>query len=192
MNYLLQRNGLTGLYRTAWLLAILLFLFAGLPLQAQFIEVDKIQASDKAKDDYFGISVSISGDRAIVGAFGQDTGGSNAGAAYLFEPSNQPPDCSGAAIADQSADANCQATISGADVTGVTDPDGDPLTITVSPTTLVLEANTVTVTADDGNGGMCSVNITVNVVDDTPPTITAISRSYHPMAAEPQIHYIYS
>ena len=88
---------------------------------------------------------------------------------------NQDPDCSIAAIADQSADANCQATISGADVTGVTDPDGDPLTITVSPTTLVLGANTVTVTADDGNGGMCSVDITVNVVDDPPPTLTAIS-----------------
>ncbi|MCG8606270.1 HYR domain-containing protein, partial [bacterium] len=76
------------------------------------------------------------------------------------------------AIADQNADANCQATISGADVTGVTDPDDDPLTITVSPTNLVLGANTVTVTADDGNGGSCVTDITVNVIDDTPPSIT--------------------
>lgn len=85
---------------------------------------------------------------------------------------NGPPDCSGAAIADQSADANCQATISSADVTGVTDPDGDALTITVSPTTLSLGANTVTVTADDGDGGTCSTDITVNVVDDTPPVVS--------------------
>lgn len=86
---------------------------------------------------------------------------------------NQDPDCSGAAIADQSADANCQATISGSDVTGVTDPDSDPLTITVDPTNLALGSNTVTVEADDGNGGMCSIDINVNVVDDTPPVITA-------------------
>jgi len=85
---------------------------------------------------------------------------------------NQAPDCSNASIPDQSADANCSATISGADVTGVTDPDGDPLTITVSPTNLVLGANQVTVTADDGNGGTCSTTITVNVIDDTSPTIT--------------------
>ncbi len=82
---------------------------------------------------------------------------------------NQPPNCSGAAIADQSADANCQASITEADVTGVTDPDGDPLTITVNPTTLVLGANSVSVTADDGNGGTCSTDITVNVVDNTAP-----------------------
>jgi len=93
-------------------------------------------------------------------------GGENA--SWLINP-NQPPDCSGATIADQSADANCQATISGAYVTGVTDPDGDPLTITVTPTTLVLGANTVTVTAGDGNGGMCSTDITVNVVDNSAP-----------------------
>ncbi len=82
---------------------------------------------------------------------------------------NLPPDCSNASVAAQSASANCQATISGADVTGVTDPDGDLLAITVSPTTLVLGANTVTVTADDGNGGSCSTVITVNVADDTAP-----------------------
>ena len=80
---------------------------------------------------------------------------------------NQSPDCSGAAIAAQSADASCGATISGTDVTGVTDPDGDPLTITVSPTTLVLGANTVTVTANDGNGGTCSIDINVKVVGGT-------------------------
>ena len=85
---------------------------------------------------------------------------------------NQAPDCSNASIPDQKAGANCSATISAEDVTGVTDPDGDALTITVSPTSLVLGANQVTVTADDGNGGTCSTTITVNVIDDTKPTIT--------------------
>jgi hypothetical protein len=48
-------------------------------------EVDKLQASDKDARDVFGSSVSVSGNRAIVGALGEDTGGFNAGAAYIFE-----------------------------------------------------------------------------------------------------------
>ena len=46
----------------------------------------KIQASDKQASDFFGFSVSISedGNTAIVGAYGEDTGGSDAGAAYIF------------------------------------------------------------------------------------------------------------
>ena len=87
-------------------------------------------------------------------------------------PANSNPNCSGAAIADQNANASCQATISGSDVTGVTDPDGDVLTIMVSPTTLSLGANSVMVSADDGNGGTCNKTINVNVVDNTNPVIT--------------------
>jgi hypothetical protein len=50
-------------------------------------EQAKIQASDKQGGDYFGWSVAISedGTTAIVGAYGEDdTGGTNAGAAYIF------------------------------------------------------------------------------------------------------------
>lgn len=47
-------------------------------------EVVKIQASDKQAFVLFGFSVAISGDTAIVGAVGEDTGGTNAGAAYIF------------------------------------------------------------------------------------------------------------
>ncbi len=87
-------------------------------------------------------------------------------------PCNEPPDCSGAAIDDQVSDAICQAVISGADVTGVTDPDGDPLFILVNPSTLELGANTVLVTGNDGNVGICQIDITVNVIDQTPPEIS--------------------
>ena len=45
----------------------------------------KILASDKQADDWFGYSVSISGDTAIVGAHGKDTGGADAGAAYIYQ-----------------------------------------------------------------------------------------------------------
>ena len=49
-------------------------------------EQAKIQASDKELGDVFGHSVSISsdGNTVIVGAQGEDTGGSMAGAAYIF------------------------------------------------------------------------------------------------------------
>ena len=50
-----------------------------------------LRASDAEKYDDFGISVAISGDYAIVGAYGEDTGagtGYNAGAAYIFERDN--------------------------------------------------------------------------------------------------------
>jgi len=52
-------------------------------------EQQMIMASDKAEDDYFGKSCSLSGDgnTCIVGAWLEDTGGSNAGAAYIFTKS---------------------------------------------------------------------------------------------------------
>ena len=45
----------------------------------------KLMASDAQADDYFGYSVAISGNTAIVGAYAEDTGGSSAGAAYIFD-----------------------------------------------------------------------------------------------------------
>ena len=49
-------------------------------------EQQKIESSDKQASDYLGASVSISGDgnTAIVGAYAEDTGGTDAGAAYIF------------------------------------------------------------------------------------------------------------
>lgn len=48
-------------------------------------QTQEINASDGNSRDLFGYSVAISGDRAIVGAFGVDRG---AGAAYIFERSS--------------------------------------------------------------------------------------------------------
>ncbi|HAS43743.1 MAG TPA: hypothetical protein DCS93_24895 [Microscillaceae bacterium] len=45
----------------------------------------KIQSNDIEAFDRFGSAVSISGDYAIVGATLEDTGGSNAGAGYIFK-----------------------------------------------------------------------------------------------------------
>ena len=43
-----------------------------------------LTAFDAAPGDYFGRSVSISNDTIVVGAFGEDSNGSDAGAAYVF------------------------------------------------------------------------------------------------------------
>ena len=46
----------------------------------------KLIASDAEDDDRFGISVAISGDTVVVGAYGDDGWwGNDRGAAYVFE-----------------------------------------------------------------------------------------------------------
>lgn len=47
----------------------------------------KITASDAASVDYFGAEVAISGDYAIVGAWGNSDAGSQSGSAYIFKRS---------------------------------------------------------------------------------------------------------
>jgi hypothetical protein len=54
----------------------------GLPC---FNELIKLTASDAEDLDFFGWSVSISGNYAIVGAHGVDGTGQFIGAAYIFE-----------------------------------------------------------------------------------------------------------
>ena len=48
-------------------------------------EVGELTASDVATGDRFGVSVSISGDRALLGAYWDDDLGTNSGSAYLFD-----------------------------------------------------------------------------------------------------------
>jgi hypothetical protein len=51
----------------------------------------KLVASDGAPFDYFGISVALDGNRALIGAGGDDDNGPDAGAAYLFEGFTEVP-----------------------------------------------------------------------------------------------------
>ena len=46
---------------------------------------DKLTASDGESQDSFGYSVSISGDTAIIGAYGDDDNGGGSGSAYVFK-----------------------------------------------------------------------------------------------------------
>jgi hypothetical protein len=61
-------------------------LFSDSSAQAGLFHVEtKLTASDGAAYDYFGISVGISGNVAIVGASGDRDSGANSGSAYLFD-----------------------------------------------------------------------------------------------------------
>ena len=48
-------------------------------------ELWKRVASDAADEDYFGTSVAMSGDYVVVGAYYDDDGGTDSGAAYIYE-----------------------------------------------------------------------------------------------------------
>jgi len=58
------------------------------PSNWQKQQQDKLTASDGAASDYFGYSVSISGDYAIVGAYLDDVNGTDSGSAYIFSPND--------------------------------------------------------------------------------------------------------
>jgi hypothetical protein len=55
------------------------------PLWAYFHEVAKLVPPDAAPDDFFGDSVSTSGDYAIVGAPMDDDDGTNSGSSYIYQ-----------------------------------------------------------------------------------------------------------
>ncbi|GAF91309.1 unnamed protein product, partial [marine sediment metagenome] len=51
---------------------------------SSWAEEQKLLASDGEANDYFGHAVAISGDTAVVGAYGDDDNGSSSGSAYVF------------------------------------------------------------------------------------------------------------
>ena len=50
-----------------------------------WVPLPKLAASDAAQEDWFGYSVSLSGQRAIVGAWFDDDNGTDSGSAYTFD-----------------------------------------------------------------------------------------------------------
>ncbi|MCH7604234.1 MAG: hypothetical protein IIB54_15875 [Planctomycetes bacterium] len=63
----------------------LLRLATAVPAWGQPSEVAKLLASDGAAVNFFGFSVSISGDTAVIGASRDDDNGLFSGSAYLFD-----------------------------------------------------------------------------------------------------------
>ena len=71
--------------RTAPVLVVcLLVCGAAPPPAAAQCELDKLLASDGAAGDWFGFSVSVSGDVAVVGAHQDDDNGADSGSAYIY------------------------------------------------------------------------------------------------------------
>ena len=85
----------------AALSAAALLLAAPLPARAQSVPIQKLLADDGAGNDQFGESVSIDGDRALLGAPRDDDNGDRSGSAYVFE---RQPDGSWTQVAKLTAD----------------------------------------------------------------------------------------
>jgi len=71
------------------------------------------------------------------------------------------------------ANENCQAMVTAAEVNnGSTDPEGDEISLSISPEgPYGIGVTNVTLTVDDGNGETATCEATVTVYDDIPPTV---------------------
>jgi alpha-tubulin suppressor-like RCC1 family protein len=74
-------------YKNSYVGAVYIFKRSG----TNWAQQTKMLASDGASSDFFGMFVAISGGYAFAGAFGDDDGGTNAGAAYIYTTPNIVP-----------------------------------------------------------------------------------------------------
>jgi len=99
---------------------------------AVWSQQQKLEASDAGGGDFFGASVAILGETVVVGAFLHDgAAGADQGSAYVFAPpANQPPNC-GDAFPSVVTIWPPNHDMVNVTIQGVTDPDGDPVTINI-------------------------------------------------------------
>lgn len=68
------------------------YMFKGSPTGRFWTEHQRLTASDKNNNDYFGIRVAVFDDFAFMGAMGDDDKGENAGSVYIFREFRGPID----------------------------------------------------------------------------------------------------
>ena len=68
------------------------YVFTRSSTDGTFTQQSKLDASDPAADNHFGMSVSLYGDTALIGALKDDDNGqSNSGSVYVFKAPPPPP-----------------------------------------------------------------------------------------------------
>lgn len=73
-------TAIVSAWRHGWVGSVYLFIKSG----GVWSEQQKLTASDPAVNDFFGVSVAISGDTVVVGAHLDDDNGTDSGSAYVF------------------------------------------------------------------------------------------------------------
>ena len=117
---------------------------------------------------------SDAGTAHVIVVIFTDPSGFNTSCSFAVAvPSNSPPNavCQNITV---SADGNCQGNASASDFDGgSTDPDGDPITFSVSPSgPYSLGTTTVTLTVCDSSNACSTCTAVITVVDNTNPTIS--------------------
>ena len=83
-----DRPGTSGVRRTRFHFAIVpagaLLLFAVVAWATTLNEVVKLNADDSANNDFFGFSIALSDDTAVIGALRDDDNGVDSGSVYVF------------------------------------------------------------------------------------------------------------
>ncbi len=98
-------------------------------------ETAKLTASDGARWDLLGVSVAVSGETVVAGAWWDDVGANvDQGSAYVFGP-NRPPRCTGMSAAPNTIQPATSDQMMLISLGGATDPDGDPLSFHIDAVT---------------------------------------------------------
>jgi len=147
----------------------------------EWTQAAKLTASDAAAYDWFGISVSIDGDTAIVGALRDDDAGNWSGSAYIYEITTDtiPPMIGPVSDIIQDATGTDGVTIN-YDLPTVTDDTDPNPTISCEPASgslFPIGTTVVTCTAENvlGNTSTASFSVIVlpiSITFDTDTTIT--------------------
>jgi hypothetical protein len=148
---------------------------------SNWMQQDKLTAADAAADDDYGLSVSISGGYALVGAPGNDDHGSHSGSVYFYDIPVPTVTMSGDPSAIQAGDSTTLSWSSTNAYSCVIEPGIGNVAVEGSIVIMPTETTTYTITAT-GIWGTVTDRVTVNIYD--PAFSVAVSISTAPANIE--------